>query len=250
MPAPRPPRGTDSPASNPSPGGTPFIQVSGFRFQVFPLPWTFLAVSAIVLVIQLNPAWRDALLYDRTALGRGEFWRVWTGHLVHFGWPHYVADAGLLFILGWLLESRHPWFSRCGLLVMPAFISAIIWWGDAAMVRYGGLSAVNLGLLLYLALQGWQRNWTDWFWPAVLAIYVGEVIFEIVFRDHPGRPRRRHDPFRRPRHPCRDQRASGQRRLRLRRLAGGPPGQTPYGRIRRIAAPACFAYGWSAAGAS
>lgn len=145
-----------------------------------PLPWTFLALSAGVLVIQLNPPWREALLYDRGALGRSEWWRIWSGHLVHFGWPHWVADAGLFFILGWLLEARHPWFSRLALVLMPAFISAVLWWGDPAMTVYGGLSALNLGLLLYLAAQGWQRNWTDWFWPAVLAIYVGEVIFEII----------------------------------------------------------------------
>ena len=143
-------------------------------------PWVFLAVSVGVLVIQLNPAWRGALLYERPALARGEWWRLWTGHLVHFGWPHWVADAGLFFILGWLLEARHRCFSYLALLVMPAFISAIIWWCDPLMATYGGLSALNLGLLLYLAAQGWQRNWTDWFWPAVLAIYVGEVIFEIV----------------------------------------------------------------------
>jgi hypothetical protein len=71
-------------------------------------------------------------------------------------------------------------FSRVALLAMPAFISAVIYWFDPEMARYGGLSAVNLGLLLFLALQGWQRNWADWFWPAVLVIYVGEVIFEIV----------------------------------------------------------------------
>ena len=155
-------------------------QLSGSSFQVFPLPWVFLAVSVVVLVIQLVPAWRGALLYDRAALVGGEWWRIWTGHLVHFGWPHFVADAGLLFILGWLLEARHPWFSYTALVVMPAFIAAALWWGDPTMQQYGGLSAVNLGLLLYLALQGWQRNWTDWFWPAVLAIYVGEVIFEII----------------------------------------------------------------------
>ncbi|MDI1335130.1 MAG: rhombosortase [Lacunisphaera sp.] len=145
-----------------------------------PPPWCFLAVSVVVLAIQLTPAWRDALLYDRPALARGEWWRIWTGHLVHFGWPHWVADAGLFFILGWLLEPRHPRFSYIALAVMPAFISAVLWWCDPTMVIYGGLSAVNLGLLLYLAAQGWQRNWTDWFWPAVLAIYVGEVIFEII----------------------------------------------------------------------
>ena len=145
-----------------------------------PPPRAFLGVFLVSLLIQLNPAWRDALIYDRPAIVHGQYWRIWTGHLVHFGWPHFIADAGLLFILGWLLEHKHPWFSRLGLVLMPAFISAVLFWFDPGMVRYGGLSAVNLGLLLYLALQGWRHNWTDWFWPAVLAIYIGEVIFEAV----------------------------------------------------------------------
>lgn len=145
-----------------------------------PWPWTFLVLAAVALVVQLNPAWRDFLLYDRTALAAGEIWRAWTGHWVHFGWPHFLADTGLFLILGWLLERRHPRFSRWSLLLMPPFIAAALLLFDPAMQRYGGLSAVNLGLLLYLALQGWQRDWRDWFWPAVLVIYVGEVIFEIL----------------------------------------------------------------------
>ncbi len=150
------------------------------QFFSGPPPWVFLGVFVVSLVIQLNPAWRDLLIYDRTALAQGQVWRIWTGHLVHFGWPHFIADAGLFFILGWLLEAKHPWFSRLALILMPAFISAVLYWFDAAMARYGGLSAVNLGLLLFLALQGWRHDWADWFWPAVLLIYVGEVIFEAV----------------------------------------------------------------------
>jgi rhomboid family GlyGly-CTERM serine protease len=143
-------------------------------------PWTFLAVTATALLIQLQPAWRSALLYEHAAISAGEWWRLWTGHLVHFGWPHFVADTGLLLILGWLLEPRHPTFSRLSLGAMPLFISGILYWLDPMMMRYGGLSALNLGLLLFLALQGWRRDWTDWFWPAVLAIYAGEVVFEII----------------------------------------------------------------------
>ena len=143
-------------------------------------PWIFLAVTVVALVVQLNPHWRGALLYDRTVLANGEFWRAWTGHLVHFGWSHFFADAGLLFVLGWMLEAKHPWFSRVAFVLMPPFISAIVYCFDPAMSRYGGLSALNLGLLLFLAAQGWRHNLTDWFWPGVLAIYVGEVILETV----------------------------------------------------------------------
>ena len=143
------------------------------------LPWACVAAAAAALLIQLNPTWRGALLYDRTALAAGQFWRVWTGHLVHFGWPHFIADTGLLLILGWLLAARQAHFTHLALGAMPVFISAVLYWLDPTMARYGGLSAVDLGLLVFLALQGWQRHWADWFWPAVLVIYVGEIIFEI-----------------------------------------------------------------------
>jgi rhomboid family GlyGly-CTERM serine protease len=144
------------------------------------IPWAFLLVGAAALLGQVHPEWRSTLVYDRTGIGRGEWWRLWTGHLVHFGWPHFVADAGLFLIMGWLLAHRHPWFSRLALVLMPLFISLAIYWGEPTMERYGGLSAVDLGLLLFLAGKGWQRDWSDWFWPAVLVIYVGEVIFEAV----------------------------------------------------------------------
>jgi rhomboid family GlyGly-CTERM serine protease len=142
------------------------------------IPWAFLAVTLAAIVIQLNGAWRPALIYDRGAIAHGEWWRLWTGHLVHFGWPHFIADAGLFLILGRLLERQHPWLSRCSLVAMPAVISGALYWFDPAMTRYAGLSAVNLGFLVFLACQGWQRNWFDWFWPAVLAIYLGEIALE------------------------------------------------------------------------
>jgi rhomboid family GlyGly-CTERM serine protease len=137
-------------------------------------------VAVGALLLRLRPAWNEALIYERAGLANGEWWRLWTGHLVHFGWPHFVADTGLLLILGFALSRRHAVFSLVSLAVMPLAISAALYAFEPGMTRYGGLSALDLGLLLYLALQGWQRNWTDWFWPAVLLIYVSEIVFEIV----------------------------------------------------------------------
>jgi rhomboid family GlyGly-CTERM serine protease len=169
---PRPPTPRREPAAAPPP------QVSGFKFQVLARAPLVLAVALVALIIQLVPAWRATLLYDRPALADGELWRIWTGHVVHFGWPHFLVDAGLLLIVGWFAEQRHPAFTRLGFVLMPAFISACLYWLEPGMIRYGGLSAVNLGLLVYVAAQGWRRDWTDWFWPAVLLAYIGELIYE------------------------------------------------------------------------
>ncbi|AOS46152.1 Rhomboid family protein [Lacunisphaera limnophila] len=157
-----------------SPAKTP---VAELQTQVLLRPATFL-FALLALVVQLVPAWRAGLLYDRPALAAGELWRLWTGHLVHFGWPHFLVDAGLLLIVGWFAESRHPAFTRLGLWLMPAFVSGCLYAFEPAMLRYGGLSALNLGLLVYVAAQGWRRDWTDWFWPAVLLAYVAELFFE------------------------------------------------------------------------
>jgi len=145
------------------------------------IPWVFLIVTVAATVIQFNSGWRGQLLCDSNLIIAGEWWRIWTGHLVHFGWPHFVADAGLFLILGRLLERQHPVITRVALVAMPVVICVTIYVLDPAMVRYGGLSAINFGLLLFLAANGWQKNWVDWFWPAVMAIYVGEVILETFY---------------------------------------------------------------------
>ncbi len=139
---------------------------------------TFLVVAVAALAIQLERPWRDPLVYSRSAIAHGEWWRIWTGQLVHFGWPHFIADTGLFLILGRLLEWEWPKLCRLGLFALPIAISATVYRFDPAMARYGGLSAVNLGFLVFLACRGWQKNWVDWFWPAVLVIYAGEIVLE------------------------------------------------------------------------
>ncbi len=168
------------PPSSPPSTAAPDIRsrVAAFRAQLSLSVFTILAIAVAAFVIQLVPAWRTPLIYDRGPLAAGEYWRIWTGHLVHFGWPHFLVDTGLLLIVGWFSVQRHPRFTRWAIVLMPAFISASLYWLEPTMIRYAGLSAFNLGLLVYVAAQGWRRDWTDWFWPAVLLIYVAELLFE------------------------------------------------------------------------
>lgn len=143
-------------------------------------PWSFAAIALAALVIQLIPAAREPFIYDRAAVAAGQLWRLWTGHLVHFGWPHFIADMGLLLALGYALGRRHPRFVWSSFVVLPPVITLGVFVLEPEMNRYAGLSAVDLSLLLYLALAGWQRDWRDWFWPAVLAVYVFELGYEIL----------------------------------------------------------------------
>jgi rhomboid family GlyGly-CTERM serine protease len=143
------------------------------------LPWLYLVVVLAAAVAVAVPAIRPALVYNRAAIAQGELWRIWTGHIVHFGWPHGLADGALFVVIGWALERSQRSVSHWSLLVLPAVVSASLFWFDPSMNIYGGLSGVNVGLLVFLACRGWQRNLLDWFWPAVLVIHVIEVFLEI-----------------------------------------------------------------------
>jgi len=145
-------------------------------------PWVYLVLGLVGGVFVFCPGLRAAFVYNRAAIAQGELWRVWTGHLVHFGWTHYLADGSLFVVIGWALERSNPLCGKISLILLPMAVSASLFWFDPSMNVYGGLSGVNVGLLVFLACRGWQRNWFDWFWPAILGIHVMEVILEI--RNH------------------------------------------------------------------
>lgn len=146
-------------------------------FAFFLLP----AFAALLLQLTGPGAFRDVLIYDRTALASGELWRVWTGHLCHFGWFHTLADTAVFFAatLALALRSRsaRPTLLH-SLFILPAFVSLAIYLLDPAMHRYAGLSGVNVGLLVFLSLDGFRCNRRDWFWPALLTIHAIELLLE------------------------------------------------------------------------
>jgi len=142
-------------------------------------PWTYFVVFLAAGIVTASQTLRDALVYNRYDIAHGEIWRIWTGHVVHFGWPHFVADGALFVVIGWALERSHPVCGKISLIVLPVVVSISLFWFDPSMNIYGGLSGVNVGLLVFMACRGWQKNWLDWFWPAILVIHVVEVFLEI-----------------------------------------------------------------------
>jgi rhomboid family GlyGly-CTERM serine protease len=142
------------------------------------LPWGFLVVALASTISILMPSWRAVLIYDRAAIEAGEAWRLWTGNFVHFGWLHFAADTGLWLIIGWFVERAHPRVARLSIPLIALAVTGTVYFFDPEMPRYAGLSGVNVGFLVFLALAGWQKSWRDWFWPAILGIHVLELILE------------------------------------------------------------------------
>jgi rhomboid family GlyGly-CTERM serine protease len=108
----------------------------------------------LAIVVQLSPALGALLIFDRAAVGAGEYWRIATASLVHFSFGHLASDALVLIIAGWLLEER-PTAEVVALLVGASAASGLAVLLFAPELRwYGGLSGVAHAAVVYLALHG------------------------------------------------------------------------------------------------
>lgn len=103
-------------------------------------------MTALVL---LPPTARETLSLSRTGLESGQFWRLWTGHLVHLGPYHAGLNLIGLAVLGLLCpapQRGREWLRR--LLLMAPVLSAAIYFGVPDLDSYVGFSGLLHGLFL------------------------------------------------------------------------------------------------------
>jgi rhomboid family GlyGly-CTERM serine protease len=135
--------------------------------------------AAPALLVALLPATHVALLYDRDAILRGELWRLWTGHWVHFSASHLGWNLAVLLVAGNLLEAVRPGLLRRYTLLAAPLIGAAFLIFAPAMHTYGGLSGLATGGVALLAFAritdepGERRRWL-----AVLGLLGAKILLE------------------------------------------------------------------------
>lgn len=125
------------------------------------------------------PASPGLLLYERTAMLQGEWWRLWTGHWVHFSGSHLVWNLVVLLVAGAWLERRHHGLLFVFTLISAPLISLTLLFGEPAMQTYGGLSGIATGVVVLLAFTGLGRHGRDcaWWW-ALLLLVAAKLAFD------------------------------------------------------------------------
>lgn len=178
-------------------------------------PWlTAIAVAvASGLWLSLGPV-PEALIFDRSAIADGEWWRLLSGHWVHSDGHHALWDITALALLGGLLEPGGRRRLALAAVVGSLCVAAVLWWQLPELERYCGLSgmlnslfvialadlcqrgrqpvvaaaALLLGLKLLAELTAGQSVLIDTLWPGVpqahlagllsgLALLGGEEIY-------------------------------------------------------------------------
>lgn len=126
-----------------------------------------LALACVGLAL-LPESVSAALAFEREALLAEQWWRLWSGHLVHFGWQHALADALPLFAGAAFLEGRAG-TRRLVLHLFPAalLVSLCLLLLVPGMREYRGASALATMLAGAAGIVLWRQE-ARWR-PAILA---------------------------------------------------------------------------------
>jgi rhomboid family GlyGly-CTERM serine protease len=140
---------------------------------------TFVVVALSVLVHLVPGA--ALLAYDRNAILGGEWWRMVTGHWVHFSTQHFVYDTAAFGIAGWMIEDRgcknFGWL--CVLAILVISTSMMIF--EPRLQMCGGLSGLATAAVVFLALEGSEDEggW-QWMCRAALLLCAAKLLFELI----------------------------------------------------------------------
>ncbi len=117
----------------------------------------FVLFIVLIQYFQLKPL----LQFDRTLINQGEFWRLFTGNLIHYNFEHMWMNLAGLALGMYLLAFRYPlfyWF------IIISFSSLAVGSGlyifDTNMQYYVGLSGALHGMLVVGALVETRHNKT------------------------------------------------------------------------------------------
>ena len=155
--------------------------------------WRYLTLALILLGLILLPEnWAELLAYKREAIIAGEWWRLWSGHFVHFTAMHAFVNCTLLLLLSALLMRAYSWKLVWGLLLLgsPVISLALICFAPE-MVSYRGasaLAALVMALLISHTLSHVRRT-AAYFLYALIIAWLAKLSIEatggINFSDLP-----------------------------------------------------------------
>jgi rhomboid family GlyGly-CTERM serine protease len=157
-------------------------------------PWMTLAIALVSTAALLFESVSSGLIYERSLIFKEQLWRLWSGHVVHFGLSHFTWNLAVFLPSGVWLERLWPATTRWFYALSPLIISAALLLLDPTLTRYAGLSGIATGMLVLLAcLQlGRRKEEPAWFWVSVLALvgikigvelFTGEPVFVSGFGD-------------------------------------------------------------------
>jgi rhomboid family GlyGly-CTERM serine protease len=136
----------------------------------------FLAVTAAVLFCTANPG---AFICTRDGIAFGEYWRLFTGHFVHFTREHLITNVVALGLLLSLMQRVTAWKTFWLCIATPLLLGGALYLARPELAAYGGLSGWISALFMAVAVdQMRQKSWVGYLFRISVVLFVVKIAVE------------------------------------------------------------------------
>ena len=154
-----------------------------FRYCYHPSHILWLVIFAVSAVLQI--AWVESWRFDRDLVAQGHVWLLFSGHIVHLNWSHWLLNMAGLAIVAFFFSSHASFRQWLAVILVSACVINIgLWWWMPEISNYVGLSGVLHGLFLYGALREIR------FYPVsgyvLTLVLIGKLVWEFFNGALPG----------------------------------------------------------------
>lgn len=148
----------------------------GFSLSRFPIAlWPLFCLLIITLLAALDSQLHNFLRFDHHAIKQGEYWRLFTAHIIHLNPTHAALNGAGFLLLAWMMPKGHWSVWLVFYVVSGLFISSMVYI-EGQVFWYVGASGVLHGLMMLAAFfSQWLESWRR---VAMLVLILGKVIWE------------------------------------------------------------------------
>jgi rhomboid family GlyGly-CTERM serine protease len=153
-----------------------------YQYHSSHLLWLLLFVISFLLQLFEQ---RDNWQFDRTLVEQGHVWLLFSSHIVHLNWMHWVLNMAGLGIVAFFFSS-HASFKQwlMVIIVSACMINAGLWYWLPELRIYVGLSGVLHGLFLYGALR--EIRYYPLSGYVLTAVLLSKLVWEFLYGALPG----------------------------------------------------------------
>jgi rhomboid family GlyGly-CTERM serine protease len=141
----------------------------------------FAVLITLVLCISAASFYSNSLhwlMWDREAIGAGQWWRLLTAHLVHLDARHLLLNVfGLVLIVEILCRTMTALDLASLLLTSALGVSGLLWYLQPSLQWYAGLSGVLYGVWA----AGAALNWVSGRQKLAVCAWIALVVKLILF---------------------------------------------------------------------
>ena len=152
--------------------------ISMIKNNVSPsLCFTFLLGSLLLALGIFAQITEPLMQFDRTLVNQGQWWRLMTSQLIHYGIYHLAMNIIALLLCGYILLRQLTLISYSGLLIVCiSGVGAGLYYGETDLHFYAGFSGVLHGFIFAGLILNWRE--APWFYALASLALVGKLFNE------------------------------------------------------------------------